>query len=198
MSKQINMKLVLNIANVIGLALCGLFVFYGIRTGIFVSDTALQNFLLRFHGFAPLIFIIFQIVQVIFPVIPGGITTVAGVVIFGPFWGFVYNYIGICVGSIGAFLIAKQYGTPLIKHFASEKVYNKYIKWTDENSPFAKLFALAIFFPVAPDDFLCYLAGTTPMSLKKFTTIILLGKPASIAAYSLGLNLILQHLLSMV
>lgn len=55
------------------------------------------------------------------------------------------------------------------------------------------LFAAAIFFPVAPDDFLCYLAGTTPMRLGRFTSIILLGKPASIALYSLGLNVVFQQ-----
>jgi len=47
---------------------------------------------------------------------------------------------------------------------------------------------LAIFFPVAPDDFLCWLAGTTKMTLGRFSAIILLGKPASIALYSLGLS----------
>ena len=48
------------------------------------------------------------------------------------------------------------------------------------------LLHLAIFFPVAPDDFLCYLAGLTRMSLKKFSAIIFLGKPASIAPVQSG------------
>ena len=56
-----------------------------------------------------------------------------------------------------------------------------------EKRRFERLFALAIFLPVAPDDFLCYLAGTTEMTLPRFTAIILLGKPAAIALYSLGL-----------
>ena len=45
----------------------------------------------------------------------------------------------------------------------------------------------AIFFPCAPDDFLCMLAGLTKMSWKRFSAIILLGKPGSIAIYSLAL-----------
>ena len=57
-----------------------------------------------------------------------------------------------------------------------------------------RLFALAIFFPVAPDDFLCYLAGTTSMTWRRFTTIILLGKPLSIALYSLGLTVLFQQI----
>ena len=31
----------------------------------------------------------------------------AGVLLFGPWLGFVYNYVGICLGSIAAFLLAK-------------------------------------------------------------------------------------------
>jgi len=51
---------------------------------------------------------------------------------------------------------------------------------------------------VAPDDFLCYLAGTTNMTWKQFVTVIFLGKPFSIALYSLGLTTLFQvifHLL---
>ena len=70
----------------------------------------------------------------------------------------------------------------------------KYSSWTEQNNRFARLFALAIFFPVAPDDFLCYLAGTTSMTWRRFTAIILLGKPFSIALYSLGLTVLFQQI----
>lgn len=107
---------------------------------------------------------------------------------FGPVWGFVYNYVGICIGSIAAFLLAKRFGQPFVKGITNERTYEKYVGWLERGSKFDKFFALAIFFPVAPDDFLCYLAGLTRMRLKKFSVIILLGKPASIALYSLGLT----------
>ena len=40
----------------------------------------------------------------------------------------------------------------------------------------------------------CYLAGTTSMTWRRFTTIILLGKPLSIALYSLGLTVLFQQI----
>lgn len=56
-------------------------------------------------------------------------------------------------------------------------------------------FALAIFFPFSPDDFLCALAGTTKMSFRTFVLIIIFGKPVSIMLYSIflqtGWNLLL-------
>lgn len=55
-----------------------------------------------------------------------------------------------------------------------------------------KLFAAAIFFPIAPDDLLCYLAGTTAMTWRQFLCVIVLGKPFSIALYSLGLTKLFQ------
>ena len=101
-----------------------------------------------------------------------------------------YNYVGICLGSLAAFLLAKCYGRPILTMMFRQETIEKYEKWT--NRHFARWFALAIFFPVAPDDFLCWLAGTTRMTLRRFSAIILLGKPASIALYSLGLSAAFQ------
>ncbi|MBU3190775.1 VTT domain-containing protein [Clostridium bowmanii] len=170
-----------------------IFVIYGLKTNLFSSQLELEAFLNIFGIWAPIIFILFQGIQVVFPILPGGIGLLGGVLIFGPLTGFLYNYIGICLGSIAAFLLAKHYGTPIIESLFSPKLKEKYMKWAD-NKKFSKLFTLAIFMPVAPDDFLCYLAGTTNMSFGRFTTIILLGKPMAIAAYSFGLNVALQHL----
>lgn len=142
-----------------------------------------------------LFFVVLHIVEVAIPILPGGVTTLAGTVIFGPFWGFVYNYISICVGSVIGFHIAKTFGRPILQAFFSPKTLATYEKHTNSDSKFAKYFSLAIFFPIAPDDMLCYLAGTTSMSYKQFTTIIVLGKPASLLAYSLGLTTLLTKFL---
>ena len=147
----------------------------------------MEAFLQPFGLWAPAIFILIQIVQVVIPILPGGISCLGGVVLFGAGWGFVYNYVGICIGSLVAFLLAKQYGRPLVESLVSRSSYEKYSRWLENGKKFDRFFAAAIFFPVAPDDLLCYLAGLTKMSVKKFTAIIVLGKPASIALYSMGL-----------
>ena len=84
-----------------------------------------------------------------------------------------------------------------VERAADGQKYGKYLKWM-ENGTFDKWFALAIFFPAAPDDLLCFLAGVTSMSFKKFLIIILLGKPLSIAAYSLGLQLLFTQVLQLI
>lgn len=181
------MKWVMNGSTVVGLSLMGLFAWYCYRQGIFQSQEALESFLNGFGFWAPFIFTLVQGVQVVLPILPGAIGCLAGVLVFGPVWGFIYNYIGICAGSICAFLLARRYGAPFVRSISNPRTYEKYVGWLEKGNRFDKFFALAIFFPVAPDDFLCYLAGLTRMSLKKMALIILLGKPASIALYSLGL-----------
>lgn len=143
---------------------------------------------------APLLFTALQAIQVVIPILPGGIGCLGGVLMFGPVMGFLYNYVGICLGSVAAFLLSKRYGQPFVRSVAGERTYEKYAGWLEKGNRFDTFFALAIFFPVAPDDFLCYLAGLTRMSLKKFSAIIFLGKPASIALYSLGLHSIMALL----
>lgn len=185
------MKKCSQIITIITIAAMIVFSIYGLKTGIFYDADSLKRFITGFGMAGIFVFILFQAVQVVFPVLPGGIGCLGGVLIYGAYQGFLYNYIGICVGSVIAFLLARYYGKPLLLKMFSQKLHEKYFRWV-ENKHFDTLFAVAIFLPVAPDDFLCYLAGTTKMSLQKFTTIILLGKPLAIAAYSFGLTTLFQ------
>ncbi|NGZ76423.1 TVP38/TMEM64 family protein [Saccharibacillus alkalitolerans] len=191
--KLFSIRHMMNASTAAGLAACAACIVYGFYTGIFRSQEALEAFLAGFGVWAPLIFVLFQAVQVVIPILPGGIGCVAGVLVFGPIAGFIYNYVGICLGSLAAFLLARRYGKPIIESMFSPKLQAKYKHWT-EGRRFNNLFAVGIFMPIAPDDFLCYLAGTTKMTFRRFTTIILLGKPLAIAAYSFGLSAAITYL----
>lgn len=161
----------------------------------YANATGQLQLMIQQAGFlAPLLFIGLQIIQVTFPIIPGGLSTVAAVSLFGAGWGFVYNYIGICLGSICAFMLARRFGQPMIEALIPEKTLTKYTGYLNSAHRFERLFTLAILLPVAPDDLLCLLAGLTTMSRRKFITIILLCKPWTILAYSLGVNTVVAHL----
>ena len=177
----------------LGFAACVVLAVWGWQTGVLTSQEQMQTLVTRWGAAGALLFVLFQAVQVVVPVLPGGLGCLAGVLLFGPVWGFVYNYVGICVGSLAAFAVARSCGKPLLNMLFSQKVIAKYSAWAEERNRFARLFALAIFLPVAPDDFLCYLAGTTDMSWRRYTAIILLGKPFAISLYSLGLTVVWQN-----
>lgn len=162
-------------------------------SGYLTHPEQFQHLLKSLGVLGPFFFITIQIVQVIIPVIPGGLTSAVGVLAFGPFWGFVYNYVGLVTGSILAFLLARRYGRPFIQKLVKPETYDKYIGWLDKGKKFDWLFALAIFAPCAPDDLLCMIAGLTHMSLARFSFIILAGKPAALIIYSMGLTTLLQY-----
>ena len=190
-------RIALRICSVICLIVSVAVSVYAYRKGLFTSQDAMRSYIAGFGKMGIAVFIVFQIVQVVVPVIPGGLGCLAGVLMFGPLYGFAYNYIGICLGSLIAFFISRNFGKTILYTFFSKKALAKYEAWTGNESQFAKWFALAIFFPVAPDDLLCYLAGTTQMRWKQYIAIILLGKPASIALYSVGLNALFSKILSL-
>ncbi len=180
------------ILTVLLLAGCVVMGIVGYRRGAFSSVEALQAWMDSYGIWAPIIFILLQAVQVIIPIIPGGVTLLGGVILFGPWWGFVYNYIGIIAGSFAVFAISRSYGKPLMYRLFKRETIEKYENWTSNHGRFTKLFAIAIFIPGAPDGLICYLAGTTEMTWKVYSLIILIAKPASIALYSvlylLGIN----------
>lgn len=185
---KIKTKTIINLLSVF-IILTSMYLGYkGYKMNIFTSVDSLQKFLKSYGIWAPLIFMILQIVQIVIPVIPGGITTAFGVIMFGPLWGFIYNYVSICIGSILVFFISRYFGKEVVVSIFGDEIFDKYGKWL-ENDKYDKFFAWAIFLPFAPDDFLCYFSGLTNMKITTFVKIILLCKPPSIFVYSMGLVL---------
>lgn len=164
----------------------------GYSVGCFSSKEALEHYVKSFGVAAPFVFVLYQAVQVVVPSLPGFIGCAAGAGLFGSLGGFVYNYIGICLGSMIAFSFSRKFGTIFVKRMISEKNYDKYIGCLGNKKKFVTVLILAILLPLAPDDAFCYLAGLTKISYRKFCFIILLAKPWCILAYSFGFGAIFQ------
>ena len=186
MSTKTSRKLI-NILTIVSTILIILLTIYWYRLGIFDSQAKMKAYLADKQVIGPIVFVLIQIVQVVIPIIPGGLSLLGGVVFFGPLWGFIYNYVGICIGSIIIFFLARYYGKPFILHLVSEETYQKYMKWTKNQKKYNWIFAICIIAPAAPDDILCMISGLTEMKFSTYLLIILLGKPWTIAAYSFGL-----------
>ncbi|GEL13591.1 hypothetical protein FC15_GL000853 [Lapidilactobacillus concavus DSM 17758] len=158
---------------------------YWYHLGLFQNRELLNDYIHQRHIVGPLLFILIQIVQVVIPIIPGGVSTAVGVVLFGPLYGFIYNYVGIVIGSFINFFLSRRYGQKFILHIIPKKTLDRYLSRAHgSQKTFDWFFALAIFLPVAPDDVLVMIAGLTKMTWAKFSTIIILLKPFTIAAYS--------------
>ncbi|EHI69551.1 TVP38/TMEM64 family protein [Streptococcus ictaluri] len=174
---------IIKILGILALIASFILAFWLYKLGILNDNNALKDLVHHYKVWGPLIFIMVQIIQIVFPVILGGLTTVAGFLIFGPIAGFIYNYIGILIGSVILFLLVKVYGRKFILLFMDQKTFYKYERRL-ETSGYEKFFIDCMASPISPADIMVMITGLTDMSLKRFITIIALTKPISIIGYS--------------
>lgn len=177
-------KLILNILTIIGIVAVIFFIYFAVKERWFLDNEILLTKIKSFGLLAPLCFILIQMVQVVLPVIPGGASCLVGVMAFGAVGGFIYNYVGLVLGSICSFLLSRKFGMSIINKLFKEKDIKKALDKIN-NSKYDLIFFLIILLPGLPDDLFCYISGITKMSLKKFTIIILIGKPLTLLVYSI-------------
>jgi uncharacterized membrane protein YdjX (TVP38/TMEM64 family) len=159
--------------------------------GQFDSQESFRAYISSFGVFAPVMLTLFQAGQVVIPVLPGFLGCAAGAALFGAGVGFACNYIGICLGSVIAYFLARRYGVALVKCVFPQKTYDKWERWIARWRFYPLVLFVATLLPLFPDDFFCYFSGLTPMRARRFIWIILLGKPWCILAYSLAFSAVL-------
>ena len=142
---------------------------------IFESTQALQEYVGGFGAWAPAIFMLLQIAQVIIAPIPGNVTTLAGGAMFGFGPALAYSTIAILIGSLIAFGIGRVCGRPLVNKLAPADVVDKYLNVLAGKQRMT--LALMFLFPFFPDDVLCLLAGLTGYSWGWFAVMVLLTRP---------------------
>lgn len=132
------------------------------------------------------IFTFFQVFQVVVAAIPGEIVQIAGGYIYGTFWGTIYLVIGVCIGSIINFFIARWLGYELIKAFISEKRLTQLYNLVRGPKSDFVMFSLFLV-PGLPKDILTYVAGLTPVPAGKFLIIAIVARlPALIGSSFIG------------
>ena len=75
-------KTVNRAASVLGLVLCCVLAYSFWRAGLFDSREALTSYIGQFGWAGPAVFVAFQAVQVVIPILPGGLGCLAGVILF--------------------------------------------------------------------------------------------------------------------
>ncbi|MBW1743705.1 MAG: TVP38/TMEM64 family protein [Deltaproteobacteria bacterium] len=84
--------------------------------------------------------------------IPGTLLTGLGAAIFGPYWGFLYVWVGAMLGASGAFWIGRTLG----RDFAASLIGDRLKKYDDaiERNGFATvLYLRLVYFPFTPLNF---------------------------------------------
>lgn len=127
-----------------------------------------------YGAYAPLAYILLQIIQVIIAPIPGGAIEFLGGVMFGVKAGFIYSMIGLLIGSWIAFNLARIFEKIAVEKFVSEQTRKKF-DYLVEHEGVILSFILFLL-PGFPKDALCYILGLTPMHLGIFLIISTIGR----------------------
>lgn len=108
------------------------------------------------------IFFAIQFIQVTFIPVPAMLTTIAGVLLFGPWQTVLLSIPAVVLGSMFAFFLGRKIGSPIINWVAGGK--EEANKWKTMLSKGKYMFFLMMLFPLFPDDILCMVAGVTNIS----------------------------------
>ena len=167
--------------------------FYIIRLYDLYQDHEAFKKVISSHGaYAPLAYILLQILQVVIAPIPGGAIEFLGGVLFGVKAGFVYSMIGLIFGSWLAFSLARIFEKVAVEKFVSEETRKKF-DYLVEHEGVILSFILFLL-PGFPKDALCYILGLTPMHLGIFLIISTVGRiPGTLMATLQGAKAFEHH-----
>jgi uncharacterized membrane protein YdjX (TVP38/TMEM64 family) len=154
------------------LPLALLLVGYLFPNSFFNSQERVREFIEPFGPWAPVVFILLQIVQVVITPLSHYVVGLAGGYLFGPWYGALYNWIGRVIGATIAFILARKFGRKIIERFVKKENLKKYDRLFEKGSFF--LF-LMYFLPLFPDDELSYLAGFSSMKARIYFVAMMLG-----------------------
>jgi uncharacterized membrane protein YdjX (TVP38/TMEM64 family) len=152
--------------------------------------------ILSFHPYDDPIFIIIQIFQVLSAgLIPGALTEFIGGYLYGPVMGTIYSTIGMSIGSVLAFIIARKYGLPVVQRIVRPSILEQYDHFMEERGVAVTLILFLI--PGFPKSALCYIIGLSHMNIWTFIIISILGRLSGTALASISGNLVqIEHIAS--
>jgi uncharacterized membrane protein YdjX (TVP38/TMEM64 family) len=153
----------------------------------------LQALLKSLGPWGPLLYILFQAVQVVVAPLPGEATGgfVAGF-LFGPWLGLLYSLIGLTLGSAAGFLLGRWVGAPIVARLVPPEVEARFKALAKRRAALAGFVVFA--WPYFPKDYFCILLGMCGMSLKTFLVVQVLGRlPSSLLFNLQGAELYERH-----
>ncbi|SNX53098.1 TVP38/TMEM64 family protein [Thermoanaerobacterium sp. RBIITD] len=194
--KKDKRKLILN--GILIIAFIFLFVWILLTYGkdltyLLKNPVKFERWIKNFGTVGILIFIAIQIIQVVIFVIPGEVVQIAGGYLYGTFFGSIYSIVGITIGSLICFIVARLLGFDFVRNLLSEEKLNKF-DYIINNEKGEFVLFLLFFLPGLPKDALSYIAGLTPVKFINFFIITLIARlPGIVISAYIGANLEIKN-----
>lgn len=117
----------------------------------YLHPQSLKNFLAARGELAPIFFIFVYAIGVCL-LCPATLFTGIGAMLFGTFFGFLYNIIGAMLGASAAFFVGRYLGRDFAASLIGDRL-SKYDKKIAANGFAATLYLRLVFFPFTPMNF---------------------------------------------
>ncbi len=143
----------------------------------------IRNLISSFGSSAPPVFMLIQILQVIFAPVPGEATGFIGGYLFGTLPGFIYSSIGLTIGSLLNFMIGRFLGRRFVRKLIPARQLTK-IDAMLKRQGIIIVFILFLI-PGFPKDYLCLALGLTTLPIKLFILMAAVGRMPGTFALSL-------------
>jgi uncharacterized membrane protein YdjX (TVP38/TMEM64 family) len=86
--------------------------------------------------------------------------------------------VGMLIGSAIVMAISRRFGRPLVVRLVDEELLNRLDRFSQKRGAF--FFLLFLFFPLLPNDVVCFVAGLSPLPLVKLILLAAIGRLPSI------------------
>ncbi len=142
---------------------------------IVTDQKRFRMWLESYGAYAALLFVATQFIQVVIFFIPGEVTQFVGGYLFGTWLGLALSYLGITLGAVTAFYLARLFAYGALEVLVDRQTVRRFDRVVYGKSGFWPMFLLFML-PGIPKDLLCYIAGLTPMHVVTFLVISTLGR----------------------
>ena len=129
------------------------------------------------------LFIMIQVLQVVFAPIPGQAAAFAGGFIFGFWKGWGLTTLGLVIGSFIAMVLARLLGMSIVRKVVPDSIIKRFDSVIADGGYMT--FFMIFLLPALPDDAVCFLAGLTKLKLLPLTLVSLLGRAPGMAVLCL-------------
>lgn len=141
---------------------------------LFSDREQIRQLISSFGSSAPPVFMLIQVLQVLFAPVPGEATGFMGGYLFGAVPGFIYSSIGLTVGSWLNFIIGRFLGERFVRKLIPAQKFKK-IDGMLKRQGVVFLFILFLF-PGFPKDYLCLALGLSTLPIKIFILLAGIGR----------------------
>ena len=150
---------------------------------LFSDREQIRLLISSFGASAPPVFILIQILQVIFAPVPGEATGFIGGYLFGALPGFIYSSIGLTAGSWLNFLIGRFLGERYVRKRIPSHKFQKIDRLVKRQGVI--IVFILFLFPGFPKDYLCLALGLSTLPTKIFILLAGVGRMPGTFALSL-------------